>query len=246
MAAAEAKTEYSAIVLGATGNVGGRIVQLLIGSALCRKVVVVTRRKTDAFTGPKVSEVVVNMDRLEEQLAPHSQGIDIALAAFGVGKGSAKMAEEEVRKIEIAYPQAFCRAARAGGARVCGVMTAAGADLKAAMKYAKIIGEKERAVESVKFDFLGVYRPAVILGNSNTPGVLGCVMPLLHWAMPSRYHSIHKNDLARAMVGRSEQAFLAIAQGSAPREAIVKILEYKDMEPFFVKGESAGNPEIHA
>ena len=124
MAAAEAKTQYSAIVLGATGNVGGRIVQLLIKNPLCKKVVVVTRRKTDAFADPKVFQVVVNMDRLEEEISPHAQGVDIALAAFGVGKGSAKMPEEEVRKIEIAYPQAFCRAAKAGGARVCGVMTA--------------------------------------------------------------------------------------------------------------------------
>ncbi len=63
-------------------------------------------------------------------------------------------------------------------------------------------------------------------------------MPLLHWAIPSKYHSIHKNDLARAMVVQSEQAFLAIAQGRAPKEATVKIMEYKGMEPFFVKGES--------
>src|SRR5262249_7234514 len=149
------------------------------------------------FADPKVSGLVVNMDRLEEEIAPHARGVDVALAAFGVGKGSAKMPEEEVRKIEVAYPQAFCRAAKAAGARVCGVMTAVGADPVAGMKYAKIIGEKEKAVESVRFDFLGVYRPAVILGNSNTPGVLGYVMPLLHWAMPSKYHSIHKNDLAR-------------------------------------------------
>ena len=111
--------------------------------------VVVTRRKTNAFAGAKVSEVVVNMDRLEEDVAPHARGIDIALAAFGVGKGSAKMAGEDVHKIEIAYPHAFCRAAKAGGARVGGVMTAVGADPKAGMKYAKIIGEKEKAVESV-------------------------------------------------------------------------------------------------
>ena len=147
------------------------------------------------------------------------------------------MPAEEVCKIEIAYPAAFCRAAKAGGARVCGVMTAAGADPKAGTKYAKIIGEKEKAVESVKFDFLGIYRPAVILGNANTPNVLSYVMPLLHWSMPSKYHSIHKNDLARAMVAQSEQAFLAIAQGNAPKEPTVKILEYKDMEPFFIKGE---------
>ena len=100
----EAKAQYSAIVLGATGNVGGRIVQLLIKNPLCKKVVMLTRRKTDAFAAPKVSEVVVNMDRREEEVAPHAQGVDVALAAFGVGKGSAKMPEEEVRKIEIRLP----------------------------------------------------------------------------------------------------------------------------------------------
>jgi hypothetical protein len=40
------------------------------------------------------------------------------------------------------------------------------------------------------------------------------------------------------MVAQSEQAFLAIAQSKALKEPTVKILEYKDMEPFFVKGES--------
>jgi uncharacterized protein YbjT (DUF2867 family) len=226
--------QYSAIVLGGTGNVGGCIVRLLIENPLCKKVVVVTRRKTDAFAAPKVFEAVVNMDRLEEEIEPHARGVDVALAAFGVGKGSGKMPEEAVRKIEIAYPHAFCRAAKAGGARVCGLMTAAGANPEAAIKYAKIIGEKEKAVESVNFDFLGLYRPGVILGNSNTPGVLGYVMPLLDWAMPSKYHSIHKNDIARAMVARSEQAFLALAQGDAPRQSTVKILEYKEMKPFFI------------
>ena len=172
--------QYSVVVLGATGNVGGRIVQLLIKNPLCKKLVVITRRKTDVFAAPKVFNVVVNMDRIEEEVAPYAQGVDVALAAFGVGKGSANMPEEEVRKIEIAYPEAFCRAAKAGGARVCGVMTAAGADPESGMKYAKIIGEKEKAVESVKFDFLGIYRPGVILGNANTPSVLNYLMPLLH------------------------------------------------------------------
>jgi uncharacterized protein YbjT (DUF2867 family) len=235
--AAERATQYRAIVLGATGNVGGRIVQLLIDSPICKNVVVVTRRKTAAFASPKVAEVVVDMDRLEQEVAQHAQGVDVALAAFGVGKGSAKMAEEEVRKIEVLYTQAFCRAAKAGGARVCALMTAAGANREARMKYPKTMAEKEKAVEGLGFDFLGLYRPGVILGNSNTPRILGYVMPIFDWAVTAKYHSIHKNDLARAMVAQSELAFQAILPRDVAKAA-VKILEFKEMAPFFIKGES--------
>ena len=45
--------QYSAIVLGATGNVGGRILHLLISNPLCMRVILVTRRKTNAFADPK-------------------------------------------------------------------------------------------------------------------------------------------------------------------------------------------------
>jgi uncharacterized protein YbjT (DUF2867 family) len=178
------------------------------------------------------------MDKMEAELAPHAGGVDIALAAFGVGKGSAKMADEEVRKIEITYPTAFAAAAKAGGARVLAMMTAAGADSQSSSKYVRNIGDKEKKSEALGYDFLGLYRPAVILGNSNTPSALGLLMPVLHWAMPSRYHSIHKNDLARAMVAQSEEAFLALAQGQGPAAPAVKILEYKEMEPFFVAGDN--------
>jgi uncharacterized protein YbjT (DUF2867 family) len=231
------KIEYTAMLLGATGNVGGRILHLLEQSPLCRKVTVVTRRNVAELTSPKVQQVVVNMDKLEEELAPHASGVDIALAAFGVGKGSAKMADEEVRRIEITYPTAFASAAKAGGARVLAMMTAAGANAQSSNKYIRNIGDKEKKSEALRFDFLGLYRPAVILGNSNTPAALGFVMPLVHWALPSRYHSIHKNDLARAMVAQSEQAFLALAQGKGTSAPVVKTLEYKDMEPFFVAGD---------
>src|SRR5881394_30260 len=231
------KVEYTAMLLGATGNVGGRILHLLVQSPLCNKVVVVTRRNVAELANPKVRQVVVNMDKLEEELAPHAKGVDIALAAFGVGKGSAKMADEDVRKIEITYPTAFASAAKAGGARVLAMMTAAGADPQSSTKYLRNIGDKEKNAEDLQFDFLGLYRPSVIIGNSNTPAALGRVMPLFNWLMPSRYHSIHKNDLARAMVAQSEQAFMARAQDNGRAAPVVKTLEYKEMKPFFVAGD---------
>jgi uncharacterized protein YbjT (DUF2867 family) len=47
--------QYSVVVLGATGNVGGCIVQLLIKNPLCKKLLVITRRKTDVFAAPRSS-----------------------------------------------------------------------------------------------------------------------------------------------------------------------------------------------
>ena len=229
--------DYTAMLLGATGNVGGRILHLLVESPRCKKVVVVTRRSVPELASPKVQQVVVNMEAMEAELTPHARGIDIALAAFGVGKGSAKMADEDVRRIEIGYPTAFASAARAGGARVLAMMTAAGADSQSSTKYLRNMGDKEKQSEALGFDFLGLYRPAVILGNSNTPAALGAVLPLFEWAMPSRYRSIHKNDLARAMVAQSEQAFLALSKSDGAAAPVVKILEYKEMQPLFVAGD---------
>src|SRR6188508_1547550 len=135
--------EYTAMLLGATGNVGGHILHLLVQSPLCKRVVVVTRRNVAELANSKVQQVVVNMDKLEEELAPHANGVGTALAAFGVGKGSAKMADEEVRKIEITYPTAFASAAKAGGARVLAMMTSVGADSRSSNKYLRNMGDKE-------------------------------------------------------------------------------------------------------
>src|SRR5262245_21435604 len=135
--------DYTAMLLGATGNVGGEILRLLLQRPRCKKVVVVTRRNVAELAHPKVQQVVVNMDNLEAELESHAKGIDIALAAFGVGKGSAKMADEEVRKIEITYPIAFARAAKAGGVRILAMMTAVGANSRSMSKYVRNIGDKE-------------------------------------------------------------------------------------------------------
>ena len=146
--------QYSVVVLGATGNVGGRIVELLIKNPLCKKLVVVTRRKTDVFATPKVFDVVVNMDRLEEEVAPYAQGVEVALAAFGVGKGSAEDARGGGAQDRNRLPRGLLPR-RQGWRRSCvRGHDSSWCEPPGRDKYAKIIGEKEKAVESVKFDFL--------------------------------------------------------------------------------------------
>jgi NADPH:quinone reductase-like Zn-dependent oxidoreductase len=111
--------QYSVVVLGATGNVGGRIVQLLIKNPLCKKLVVVTRRKTDVFAAPKVFEVIVNMDQLEEEVAPYAQGVDVALAAFGVGKAARRCPRRRCARLKSPTRRPFAAPLRLE-ALVCG------------------------------------------------------------------------------------------------------------------------------
>jgi uncharacterized protein YbjT (DUF2867 family) len=234
---------YAAIVLGSTGNVGRQIVNLLSASPSVTLVVVVFRRPTDEFKGmPKVGEVVVpDMNKLAETVesASRDTGATAGFCAIGVGKGSQKMPEAEVRKIEVQYPEAFAKGCKAGGILSMGLLTAAGADIKSSLMYARTIGEKEKAVTGVGIPALGIYKPSVIFGNSNTPTYLRYIFPAVQWFLPSRYHSIHKMDLACAMFEGTQKALAELqqkkTQGGASPEPEVKSYEYSDMKPFFRK-----------
>jgi uncharacterized protein YbjT (DUF2867 family) len=234
---------YSAVVLGSTGNVGRQIVNLLAASAVVKQVVVVNRRRTNEFKGiAKAREVVVpGMDKLAEatECAAREAGATVGFCAIGVGKGSQKMPEAEVRKIEVHYPEAFAKGCKAGGVLSLGLMTAAGSDIKSSISYVRIIGEKEKAVGGVGIPALGIYKPSVILGNSNTPFYLHYVFPAVQYLLPSRYHSIHKNELARAMFEGTRKALAEMqqkqAQGGALPEPEVRFYEYSDMKPYFSK-----------
>ena len=236
---------YSAIVLGSTGNVGRQIVNLLAASPAVRQVVVVNRRQT-VFEGmSKVREVVVpDMDKLAAaaEAAAREAGATLGFCAIGVGRGSQQMPAAEVRQIEVRYPEAFAKGCKAGGVLSLGLMTAAGSNIKSSFTYARIIGEKEKAVAGVGIPALGIYKPSVIFGNSNTPSYLHYIFPAVQWVLPSRYHSIHKNELARAMFEGTQKALAEPqqekAEGGALPEPEIKFYEYRDMKPLFNKDDS--------
>ena len=231
-----ASQPYSAIVLGSTGNVGRQILKLLVGSSAVKQVVVLNRRQTDEFKGiTKVQEVVVpDMNHLAEaaERAARDAVATIGFCSIGVGKGSRKMPDAEVRKVEVQYSEAFAKGCKVGGVLSLGLLTAAGVDANSSFKYVRIIGEKEKAVIGVGIPTLSVFKPSVIFGNSNTPVYLQYLFPAVQWFLPSRYHAIHKNELARAMIEGTQNA-LAELRGGELSTPVVRIYEYDEMKPLF-------------
>ena len=114
------------------------------------------------------------------------------------------------------YPKALAEGCKGGGVLSMGLLTAAGADIKPSFTYARVMGEKEKAVTGVGIAALSIFKPSVILGNSNTPSDLRCLFPAVQCVLPSRYHSIHKNDPARAMIEGTQRALAELQHARAP------------------------------
>src|ERR1700744_4520998 len=106
------KQNFAAMILGGTGQVGGAAVAELLAIPECREVVMVTRKPIAARS--RVRNVVLDTDAAEfaERTAAIArevlgQGPASAVSCVGVGSGSRRWSEEELRRLELGVVGAF-------------------------------------------------------------------------------------------------------------------------------------------
>jgi hypothetical protein len=58
----------------------------------------------------------------------------------------------------------------------------------------------EQMIVNVGFKSVSVFRPAAIVGNTNTPGFLSWLNPKIDWMLPNKYKSISCTELGARMV----------------------------------------------
>jgi uncharacterized protein YbjT (DUF2867 family) len=130
-------------------------------------------------------------------------------SCVGVGKGSAKWSEEELKALEIGVVGEFARGCHAGGVARFALLSAAGSTSKSRIRYARVMGWKEEAVQAIGFKSLAIFRPGIIAGNAHTPGYVA----LLGRLIPGPFGSIEQDDIGRA--------FAAEFINSAPPDGVV-------------------------
>ncbi len=124
-----------------------------------------------------------------------SQGPVSAVSCAGVGSGSARWSEEELKRLELGVVGAFARGCHdAGIAQFC-LLSAAGSSARSLFRYARVMGMKEDTVRSVGFTRLAIFRPGIIAGNSHTPAWAGWLGSLL----PGPFGNIDQQMLARSI-----------------------------------------------
>jgi hypothetical protein len=125
-------------------------------------------------------------------------------SCVGVGKGSLKWSEDELKALEIGVVGGFARGCRAGGIQRFSLLSAVGSTSKSRIRYVRIMGLKEDTVQGIGFPRLAIFRPGIIAGNVHTPGYVAWLGRLV----PGSFGAIEQNDIARA--------FLAEFKSSAP------------------------------
>jgi len=159
---AERGAKLAAFVLGATGEVGREVVNVLAANEAFSRVVIIGRRALE-LNGEKFSKVentIVDFDKLDES-ADKFKGFDVGFCCLGTTKGKAGV--EGFIKVDHDYVVESAKLAHQGGTKQFHLVTSQGSDKDSMFLYPKTKGRAEEAVTNLGFERTSIYRPALLL-----------------------------------------------------------------------------------
>ena len=188
------------LLLGATGLVGGRTLQLALSNDVFSEVTAPTRKPLaphDRLVNPVTS-------RLEE-LAPalESYKPDAVICALGTTREKAG-SKEAFRYVDCELPVAFGKAAHFAGVETYAIVTALGASPDSMIFYSRTKGEVERDVQAIGFRSLTICRPSIIGGERNearrAERAALALARLLAPILPKKFHVTPADAIAAALL----------------------------------------------
>jgi uncharacterized protein YbjT (DUF2867 family) len=202
----------TALVLGATGLVGGLCLELLLADPAWSRVGVVARRPSGR-EHPRLAEVVTDFERLEEHADAFADAVFCCLGTTIRKAGS----REVFYRIDHDYPMAAARLASARGARRFLLVSSLGGDAGSRVFYNRVKGEVERDVSVIPFEGVAIFRPSLILGprperrtaEDLAQRLAPLAAPLLVGPL-RKYRAIDANAVARAMVRLAGDGFRGV------------------------------------
>jgi uncharacterized protein YbjT (DUF2867 family) len=210
-----------AVLLGASGATGLKLLPLLLNDARYGKVVTLGRRAT-GITHRKLESRVVDFGDLAQGFA--GLGVDDCYCTFGTTIRIAG-SEAAMTRVDHEYVLDFARAGRAAGATRFAYLSAANADAGSSLFYARLKGRTEEALKTLGFADLSIYRPSIIVAErTNRRWAESMLFPLLPVAdrlmsgSLTRFRSIPVETLAKAIAAFAGQ------QGGGTR-----VLYWQDM-----------------
>jgi len=193
----------TALLLGASGLVGGHCLDLLLADQAYDHVLVFVRKKLPRQHA-KLQQHLVDFERLQH----HAHALNAREVFCCLGTTIKKAGSQTVfRKVDFEYPLAAAKLAAQHGAEQFLLITAMGANPKSAIFYNRVKGEVEEAVRSLTFSAVHIFRPSLLMGDRAEPRlgekigeVLTKTFSFLLVGRLRKYRAIEARVVATAMV----------------------------------------------
>jgi uncharacterized protein YbjT (DUF2867 family) len=201
----------SAIVAGASGLVGERVLRRLLAGAVYDHVVAFVRGPLN-LTHKRLEQRTIDYERLGRMSAfPRAEDVFCCLGTTIRAAGS----PEAFHKVDVEYVARLAETSVRSGSAQFLLVSAVGADARSRNFYLRCKGEAEDMVRTLPFRGIQIFRPSFLVGHRREPrpgeGLATAAARLLSIAMVGparRYRPIRADDVAKAMV--------AVAQVSPP------------------------------
>lgn len=196
----------TALIIGATGLVGSKIVRRLNDSKFYSNVILLVRRKSE-FNHMKFEERIIDFENINEDLV---KGDDVFCA---IGTTIKKAGSKEIQyKIDCEYPFKIAQIAKQNGAKQFVLVSSLGADHQSSNFYLRTKGELEEKISALNFETFIILRPSIILGKRNefrlgeTIGVFFITLfsPLFFGSL-KKYKGVRASAIATKMVAAANQ-----------------------------------------
>ena len=201
-------TPKIALVAGATGLVGGLLLNTLLDAPDYTRVYALTRRPFGK-EHPKLANRVVVFERMAEQL----KGLVAQDAFCCIGTTIAEAGSQEAfRAADVDAVLLFARAARAAQATRFVVVSSVGASSQSKKFYLRTKGEMEEAVTDLGFTSVDILQPSLLLGPRKelrpleiTGRIFAPLINPLLTGTREAYRAVPAETVAKAMLGASRR-----------------------------------------
>lgn len=195
------------LLLGATGLVGGKLLELILNDPDVEKVCVISRR-TCGKTHAKLKEIISPLEEMHNYQAEFN--VDSVLCCLGstIKKAGSK---ENFRTIDLEYPLKAAKLSKKAGAKRYGVITAMGSNAKSMFFYNQVKGNLENKLKELQLKELFIVRPSLIIGERQESrfgeGVaikFYCLLEPLTPRILKKYLGSQVEDIAELMLALSK------------------------------------------
>ncbi|MCU0369987.1 MAG: NAD(P)H-binding protein [Bacteroidales bacterium] len=202
----------TAALIGATGLIGGHLLEILQADEDFNAIRVIVRRPVE-FNHPKIKVLVINFAD-EKAYREAVAGCDAVFVAVGTTQKKVKGDRAAYRKVDYDIPVNAAKYSSEAGCNRFLLVSSVGADSKSGNFYLKLKGEVEDKVKSFSIPSISIFRPSMLLGNRQESRPMETAAQViskgLSFLFPSKYKSIEASEVAKAMIAAEKTGKIGV------------------------------------